>query len=53
MNPARYLLLKNDAGCLTGQVTNLVLDGKVDEVGVYQDLVGRTQLAVVLEKQCS
>lgn len=30
----------------------LVLDGKVDEVGVEQHVVGRTQLGVVFEEEC-
>lgn len=36
---------------LTG--SHLVLDGEVDEVGIYQHLVGGAKLAVVLEEQSS
>ena len=36
---------------LTG--SHLVLDGEVDEVGIYQHLVGRAKLAIVLEEQSS
>lgn len=32
-------------------IADLVLDGEVDEVGVHQDLIWWSQLAVVLEKQ--
>lgn len=36
-----------------GGLPHLVLDGKVEEIGVYQHLVWRSQLAVVLEKESS
>jgi hypothetical protein len=32
--------------------THLVLNGEVDEVGIYQYLIGWAQLRVVLEEQC-
>lgn len=33
------------------EVADLILDREVDEVSVHQDLIGRSQLTVILEKQ--